>query len=352
MTTEYIQSNYYASQQPTGKPSVIQFLGVRMVRSHSIQAVAREIVNMSMNQDMISISAIGKQSSGKTQLFFTLSHLIHKFAKIPYQISFFGKQELLDLENTVKKLKPTNQIVILDDIAFLKGAGATSSDIDKIQEILSRIRHLPGGKDVRIILMKGFQYSKSIPPFLRQADMNFISTVDASDDIEALIGKKYSAKLKQLGQLRAQGAQTNKFVYEMGGGKRVIYEWKKPFLPFLYVTGYGARLIMSPLRSFIDPICNTCNPADTEHEEKSEDVKAFLDKFMARFNDGNVVRTAVKIKLIQQGVNVFSPRICQAIKYIEKEQENKIISIESLASALELTPTKTILYPKTNEDTA
>ena len=150
---EFISSNYFDSQKPKGKPSVITWNGVRMVRSHSITSTAKEIINMSMNQEMVSINAIGKQSSGKTQLFFTLAHCIHKYAKVPYQISFFGKKELLNLEETVKKLKPTNQIIIFDDIAFLK-ASATTKQIDQIQQVLSVIRHLPGGESVKIILCK------------------------------------------------------------------------------------------------------------------------------------------------------------------------------------------------------
>lgn len=342
--TEYLESNWFSSQKPVGKPSVITWNGVRMVRSHSITAVAKEIINMSTNQEMVSINAIGKQSSGKTQLFFTLAHLIHKYAKVPYQISFFGKEELLNLEETVKKLRPTNQIIIFDDIAFLK-ASATNKQIDQIQQVLSVIRHLPGGEDVKIILCKSFQYSKAIPPFLRQNDFTFLSSVDHSDDIESMIGKKHHKKINQLKELRSQGSITGKFEYLMGGQRKVTYKWQKPFLPFLYISGIGARIVVSPLRTWIDNICNQCVPTDIT-QENSTGVADTIEDFKSKFGDGSVIRQAVKIKLIQQGINCYPARVVQAVRYIDQLQQKKLISIESLANALELTETKTSLYPR------
>ena len=321
-----------------------------MVRSHSIQAVAREIINMSTNQEMVSINAIGKQSTGKTELLKTISHLVHKHAKIPYQISYFGKEEMLNLEETVSSLKPINQILIFDDIAFLK-ASATNKQIDQIQQVLSVIRHLPGGTDVKIILMKSFQYTKSIPPFLRQNDITFVSSVDDNeiDNLTVLLGKKYYSKINQLKFLRAQGSMGDEgksnFIFNMGGGKKVTYGWQKPFLPFLYKTGIGCRLIVSPLRTWIDPICNECAGVNKKSRDNPEDVQDVINDFISKFKDGNIIKIAVKIKLIQQGFNAFSPRIVQAVKYIERMQQEKLVSIEALSSALELLPTKTLLFP-------
>ncbi len=356
MTTEYIQSNYYATQKPVGKPSVITWQGVRMVASHSIQAAARELVNLSANQEMVSLNFIGKQSFGKSELMKTLSHLVaHKFAKIPYQISFFDRHNIIDLEETVKTLTPdVSHILIFDDIGFLK-ADVSSVGIAKIEKTLSIIRHLEGGEDVKIILMKGFQYSKSISPFLRQNDMTFLVSVDDSelDNYTSLIGKKYLSKLKLLKSMRYEGASTGEFVYPMGGGKKVIYKYGKPFYPFLMSTGSGCRLVVSPLRTWIDPICNGCSPLTKgETQNNPDDVKEFIQSFTDKYKEGNVARTAVKIKLIQQGINCFSPRIVQACKYIDKMQKEKLISVDAIAQALDVIPTKTILYPTVNEATA
>jgi len=351
--TEYLQHNHFESQRAVGKPSVISWQGARMVASHSIQAVAKEIVNLSMNQEMISINAIGKQSTGKTELLKTLAHLVaHKYSKIPYQVSYFGKKEILDLEATVKTLKPNvSHILIFDDIAFLS-ASATSRQIAQIQQTLSVIRHLPGGEDVKIILMKSFQYSKSIQPFLRQNDMTFVSSVDDNelDNLTTLLGKKYTQKIQLLKTMRYDGASKGVFVYPMGGLKKVVYKWQQPFIPFLLSTGSGCRVIVSPLRQWIDPICVGCAPLTAgETQNNPNDVKSFVSDFKERFKDGNIIRAAVKIKLIQQGINCFSPRIVQAVKYIDKMQKEKLITVEAIAQELDVTPTKTILYPTISE---
>jgi len=175
-------------------------------------------------------------------------------------------------------------------------------------------------------------------------NFTFLSSIDSSDDIESMIGKKYHKKIEQLKQLRSQGSITGIFEYKMGGSKQVKYNWQKPFLPFLYVSGIGARIVCSPLRTWIDPICNQCVSSDVE--ESTADVNEIVEDFKSKFGDGNIPRQAIKIKLIQQGVNAFSPRIVQAVKYLDQLQKKHLISIESLANAFDLEETKTSLYPQ------
>jgi hypothetical protein len=306
--TQYIESDYFGSKKPVGKPSVISYLGSRMVRSHSIIAVSREMISMSENQKMVSINFIGKQSSGKSELMRTLQHLFHKYSKVPFNCYWFGKNEILNLEETMKNLKPQNSIIVFDDVAFLS-ASATAKQLSQVQQVLSVIRHLPGGESVRIVLFKSFQYSKSLSPFLRQSDFNFISSVDASDKIEELIGKNHLKKIKQLKELRTQGTIHGYFDYKMGGQKKVRYMWENPFVPYLYCSGLGSRIVVNPLREKIDPICNQCSGTGEQIKENPTDVKTIIEDFKTKFGDGSVIRQAVKIKLIQQGVNCYGPRV-------------------------------------------
>jgi GTP-binding protein EngB required for normal cell division len=341
---EFIESNYFASKKSQGKPSVITFLQSRMVRSHSIIAVAKEMISMSENQKMISVNFSGKQSSGKSEIMRTLAHLFHKYSKVPFNVYWFGKNEILNLEETMKGLKPQNSIIVFDDVAFLK-ASATTKQLDQVQQVLAVIRHLPNGESVRIVLFKSFQYSRSISPFLRQSDINVISSVDASDKIEELIGKNHLKKIKQLKELRTQGTIYGYFDYKMGGQKKVRYKWESPFVPYLYVTGIGARIIVNPLREKIDPICNQCSGPAEQVKENPNDVKQVIEDFKSKFGDV-VGKQAVRIKLIQTGVNAFRPRVVQAVRYIDQLQQKKLISIESLANALDLSETRTSLFPR------
>lgn len=116
-------------------------------------------------------------------------------------------------------------------------------------------------------------------------------------------------------------------------------------IPFLYISGIGSRIVVSSLREWIDPICNQCS-GNTKVNEFSADVENVIEDFKSKFGDGSVIRQAVKIKLVQQGVNCYPPRVVQAVRYIDQLQQKKLISIESLANALDLTETKTSLYPR------
>ena len=62
-----------SSSKNTGQPTIIRWKQERMVANHSIRMVAQELINMSANQDFISVNLIGKQGTGKTELMKTLS---------------------------------------------------------------------------------------------------------------------------------------------------------------------------------------------------------------------------------------------------------------------------------------
>ena len=338
-----------------GAPTIIKWQGVPMIRSHSIRSVAQEIINASEAQDFISINIIGKQGTGKTELAKTLSHLIHDGAKLPYQVHFWGKDEMLDLENVVKGLSPdVNHIMTMDDVSFLKSF-ASNQQLMKLQQTLSVIRHLPE-KDIKVIVIKNQHYTKALSPFLRQADFHFISSVDSSEisNMEDLLGKKYHLKINMLKNLRVQtkigGEKNSVFVYPLGNGlhgKSLKYKSRKPFLPFLYSNQLDCRIIVSPLRQWISPICNVCAPIPEKETTTDDDFNfdLFLKGFHTKFGKENVAKQAVKIKLIQNGINTYSPRIVRAVKYLDKFLSARKVSLEQMANAFDLTPTITNLQP-------
>ena len=94
------------------KPVVIQWKNTRMVASHSLRAVSREITNISESLDYVSVNFIGTMSSGKSSTMDTLAHLIHKESDVPFLVKRFGKEELLNLQETMASLKPSNYILI------------------------------------------------------------------------------------------------------------------------------------------------------------------------------------------------------------------------------------------------
>ena len=340
----------HQSSSKSGKPTIIymkdyQNVSHRIIASHSIRSVARELTAMTENEDYVSINLIGKQGSGKTQLMFTLSHLLHQYTKANYNIKYFDRDNFRNLEETITNLPPINHILLFDDLAFLTDK-ATPKDIAKLQYVLSVIRHLPGRKSVRIVLFKSFQYSKSIPPFLRQSDATFLSTVDDSEikNYYELLGKKYAQKITLLKDLRSKIKRGEDFVFPLGvHGLKFAYKTRKPFLPFLYSNGDSVRFCVSPLRTFFDPICETCSPA-----KKTEETNINLENFVQDYNKKftkQIAKRAIELKLIQLGITPLPKRVLQAQEYINQFLEKKQINLEELALAFGLEPRTTKLFP-------
>ena len=97
--------------------------------------------------------------SGKSTLSQAIAHAIHTTAKIPYAIKVLYKPDLLDFKGTLAKLEPVNQILIFDDVSFI-GAEANRKQIESVKSAISTIRHLDGGKDVKIIVLMNYHYSQ------------------------------------------------------------------------------------------------------------------------------------------------------------------------------------------------
>ncbi|MCH7967560.1 MAG: hypothetical protein IIB02_09150, partial [Thaumarchaeota archaeon] len=312
-----------SSGQKIGKPVVITWKGVKMVRNHSIRAVANELKNMSSNQDLISVNFIGKQSTGKSSIMLTLAHLIHQMADEEYVVKVIGRHEFINLEETAANLKPVAHILIFEDLAFLK-ANATTKQIDNIQFILSTIRHLPGGKDIRIIIFKAFQYSRSLPTFLRQNDATLISSVD-DNEMKSLTDMLGQASVRQLNLLKRMQVQVKRgakdqsfFHYPLGnrGTKYLKYHAKHPFLPYLYYNGDTSRMVVSPLRTWIDPICSVCDDPE-KIENNHSTMKNFVADFSTKFGHERTAKEIIKIMMMKKGINCYPKRIAQGVRYVE-----------------------------------
>ena len=325
------------------KPVVIKWKGIDMIRNHSTRAVAFDIVQAITNSDLISVDVIGKQSTGKTSIALTMSHLVHTMTDIPFKLNIFGKNELMNLGETVKNLTPTNQIIIFDDMSFL-GATATKKQTDVINQVLSEIRHLPGGMDVKILIFKNFHYTKAVNPFLRQSDFSLISSVDSNEvkNLNDLLGAGNSRVIDQLQDMRQEALLKKTFTVYLGKKNRFVYNAKNPFLPYIYVNGKNVRIIISPLREWIDPICSICSTA--QHKESLVSVGEFREEFDKAY--GNTAKLAVKQMLKEQGVTTYGKNFTNCRRYLDRALELKQFNLEDIAVAYGLKVTKTRLDKK------
>src|SRR3990167_7120035 len=202
------------------RPRLTTWKGETMIRIHSIQATVKEILQVSKALDVVKVGIVGEESTGKSTLAETLAHLIHKNSEVPFAVRLFGKEELLNLEQTLAGLSPANYILIFDDVSFLE-ARSSKKEIDVLKETTTRIRHLPGGQDVKIILIYDYHYTKGLPPYLRQSHFRYFTSVGSSegDNMLKIVGTKYLQRIKQFQEMFVQMTTKHKCVFEIKKNK-------------------------------------------------------------------------------------------------------------------------------------
>lgn len=328
------------------RPTIIKWKGVSMIRSHSIMATVKELIQASESQDVVEVNIIGDPSSGKTVLGELIQHLFHKMNKIPFSIRKFGKEDLLTFQETLKTLQPANYVLLFDDLSFL-GAIANKKQIEMIKQAKTEIRHLEGGQDVKIVIIKVFHYTLGLDKYLRQNDFTYFTSVGSSEDenMEKIVGAKNMPKVRYFKKMKTKIKIApeihKKFTYQLGSKGTFTYSYRKPFQPELFWNGDTLRNIVSPTRQWVDPICSVC--ADFSSKEKFEseiDVSKFVEQSADSYGE-SILRLAAKNILRENGINTHSPKVVSAERLIRKAMMSKRITLNDLAKELDLTPTKT-----------
>lgn len=328
------------------KPVVWNWKKAPMILNHSIRATVQEILAMSQSMDAININIIGNPTTGKSTLAETLGHLIHKLSKIPFAVRIFNKHNLLHFEETLANLTPANYVLVFDDVSFLK-ANASAQQIEMVKQAVTEIRHLPGGKDVKIISIKNFHYTLGLDKYLRQADFNYFTSVGQSEveNMEKIVGHKQMKLVYRLKRMQPRAAVTKKFSFTLDRqGKPFVYGYRDPFIPVLFLDSDSTlRFVVSPTRQWIDPICPVCTNGKGLQSEVP--IPQFIKETEDKFSEPTV-KTTVKQMLREQGIDTYSSAIVSCRRYMTKAMERKQITNEDLAVHYGLKPTNTKLRKK------
>jgi len=308
-------------------PVVIEWLGSKMIRNHSIRAAVKEILTISESLDVVKINIIGNPGTGKTTLAKTLGHLIHKMSDIPYAIKVLTRDDLLNFEAFLAKLQPTNYVLIFDDVSFL-GASANKKQIEMVKKSMTEIRHLPGGEDVKIIAIFNFHYSFGLDKYIRQSNFSFYTSVGSSEmeNMQKTLGVKNTEKIENFQRVHQMALLKRKFAYRLGKNW-FIYSFRSPFVPALFYNSMSLRTVVFPKREMIDKLCSICINADNVPLKEGINVEEFVNKLFSAFGK-QIGRNAIRIKLFQNGINVYPKRQKQAMKYIDEVMENKTVSLQ------------------------
>lgn len=334
------------------RPKVIKWKNIPMVRNHSFLATIQEIVRFSAEIDVCRIGLIGDMHSGKSTLSKSIAHAIHSHAKIPYKIKILYKDDLLNFGQTLLDLEPVNYILIFDDVSFL-GADANKKQIEMVKSAITTIRHLDGGRDVKVVVMMNYHYSFGLDKYLRSADFKYITTVGSSENenMEKMFGTKYNQKIKDFKSYRHQAVTKGKWGMKIGAKEIFTYRFRDPFIPVLFWNEESLRFIVTPTRQFQDEICSKCTEAEGQITHSDVDLPTFMNESETKFGKGSWL-SAVKLNLYIEGKTVYSGRVVQALKYLNRCRKEKNISLEEIAVHYGLQTTKTKLRKKMDGEMA
>lgn len=327
------------------RPAIIKWRTENMVRTHSLRATVKEIISTLQVLDVVKVGVIGDQSTGKSSLEDTLAHLIHKMSPIPFSVRSLGEEEFMEIEKYLASLQPANYVLKFRDLSFLKGKYG-SKKIEELKAAITKIRHLPGGKDVKIVLLYDYHYTMGLDKYLRQANFRYFTSVGSSekDNMIDIVGKRYENMINDFSNTYVEMTTTeaHKATFRIGKNRFFSYHYKSPFVPVLFWNNANLRVVVFPLRTWIDPICSICSTGDNRLLQSEVDLQKFRADRNEHFTEP-VYKSALKTILFAHGITTYSGPITQAIRDINRSLEAKIITLEELATAYDLKPTNTKL---------
>lgn len=350
LETVYVNPAKELTSRKDQKATVIKWQNTEMIRVHSVRAAVKEVINHVKETGLVSIGILGKPGSGKTTLAKTLGHLIHEMADEPYAVKIFDKEGLLHLRDTITNLEPMNHVLILDDLSFIQ-ANASKQQIDQIKQTATEIRHLPGGKDVRIVLILNWHYSKALDKYMRGTEFLFVTNVSSSENenLQQIFGKEYTRRINDFQKMCSQAIVRKIFRFKLGKKGYFTYDFKKPFIPTLFYNSINLRYVVSPTREWIDPICSVCANNSKDSINATIDLNKFADDLTYKFGV-SIARQAVRLKCFQAGVNVYPKRVRQCMDLIDHYFKTTVFDIEALALHYNFDNTPTRLDEKVNEE--
>lgn len=331
---------------PSHRPTITKWKDEPMIRTHSIRAAVREIVLKSKNRDVIKVGIVGEPHTGKSTQADTIAHLTHKIAKkmlnVDFAVRSYEKDDFIDIKKTLASLSHANYILKFGDLSFLKSSFGARK-VEELQQAMTEIRHLEGGADVKIIVIYDYHYTKALPPYLRQSDFKFFTGVGSSEkeNMEEIVSKKYYGKMIRFKKLADKAPTTDKFVFQLGNKGFFTYKYKEPFIPMLFWNEDNLRIVVSPPRQWIDPICATCSASDDTFQTEI-DIDNLIKHGSTNFGPKNF-EAAIKLKLHLSGINVYGKHVTNAIKWLDKIMDKKKVNLEDIAVKYNFTITRTKL---------
>ena len=224
-----------------------------------------------------------------------------------------------------------------------------------VKQAITKIRHLDGGSDVKIITILNYHYSLGLDKYLRQTDFKFFTTVGSSenDNVESMIGSKYSKMIQEFQKKRYIGITKGIMPFRVGSKDFFAYKYRAPFIITIFNTPHASRIIISPTRQWLDKICSKCAESKGMMTPSGIPIKQLMEESEKKFGIG-AWKAAIKLALFTEGMTTYNNNVVRALKYFNRCRTETQINLEECAKHYNLTLTKTRLDKKhphiTNQD--
>lgn len=249
--------------------------GITIARHHALLPAVRDIATHQSYNDLTTVSVVGREGTGKSNLIAVISHYLHEElarrgagkvagmsaeAKLslekPYGVFWFTDSDLINFQHTVDSLPAVNRILVFDDVSFISG-GLSRKDLDKIKKALTVIRHGLTA-DYRTIIFYSWHYSRGLDKYIRDTNMRFVTSVGAEeiDNYADFFGRSNTRILQHYKKTSALFTRGRSVKIKVGTGataRALTYRYRDPFGLALYHDGDHLRWCVYPGYDLVVP---------------------------------------------------------------------------------------------------
>tara|TARA_B110000014_G_scaffold263690_1_gene261351 strand:+ start:141 stop:1715 length:1575 start_codon:yes stop_codon:yes gene_type:complete len=139
--------------------------------------VIKRIVGHNKRANFTGITMIGASGSGKTTLTNKIIHHIHAMGE-QYIVKRFNGRDMLDLDQHIKDMEVGKPHLLVFDDASYTMEDAKNSEVAKLANALTTIRHQVKS---RVIMIINFHYSRATKKFFRNQHFTFLTSVSVEE---------------------------------------------------------------------------------------------------------------------------------------------------------------------------
>ena len=109
------------------------------------------------------------------------------------------------------------------------------------------------------------------------------------------------------------------------------------------------RIIVFPKREWIEKFCPTCNKSQEVTMKDGLEADDFIKDISHKFGHG-LVRSAIRVKLFQNGFNVYPKNVKRILVYIDKYVKGNLPNMQALANYYDFKDDKVLVHTKYIKD--